>query len=420
MQKYSIQQTNHHLVLWLLFLLAFGLRAWGLSDQLPHADEVAAAFHAVNYGDNGLWHVDVMWEHPPLRNVVIMLTGRIFGEYSAWGLRAGSVLLGSLTVVALGYLAWGLFRNRLIAYLAAFFLCADPLHIALSREAVQECMTPFFIVTGVLASVHGIRKDHVLWCYLSGALFGIASAFKWHGLFPWAVCAVAYGAAPWYLVEYAGEKKIGYRLFSTVVAYGAIPIALYTASFLPWLKRGHSLSDFIAFQYSLVKQHYLHTAPTEYIRRHLSKWAYQWFLWPTAWNDITFLNGKPHLNIAMGNILVWGLTLPSLYYASKHWVKEKRFEPGLLIVIFLASYLPLVLTTRGVYVFSAPAVIPFAFLLTAYTIGRLRESGGISSRTLAIYLACVIILTALMYPLSTFRALEYQYLKPIADLYSPH
>ncbi len=412
--------NNHHFVLWTLFLFAFGLRAWGLSAQPPHADEVAAAFHAVNYGENGLWHTEVMWEHPPLRNVVLLLTGKLFGAYTAWGLRFGSVFLGSFTVVALGYLAWGLFKSKLAAYLSAFFLCVDPLHIALSREAFQECMTPFFIVTGVLASYHGIRKDNILWCYLSGALFGIASAFKWHGVFPWAVCAVVYAAAPWLIKDYGGERRISFRLFSTLVAYGALPVAVYTATFVPWLKRGHSLSEFAGFQYSLIKQNYLHIAPTEYIRTYLSRWAYEWFLWPVAWNDIAFLNGKPYLNVAMGNFLVWGLTLPSLYYTMKKWITDRQFELGLVIAVFLASYLPLVLTTRGVYVFSAPAVIPFAFMLTAYTIDRMRDSARISSRTLAIYLICVVILSALMYPMSTFRTLEYPYLKPIAAIYSPH
>lgn len=414
-----ISRINHHLVLWALFLLAFGLRAWDLSMQPPHADEVAAAFHAVNYGINGLWHIDVMTEHPPLRNLVLLLTGKLFGGYTAWGLRFGSVLLGSLTVVALGYLAWALFRNNLMAYLSAFFLCGDPLHIALSREAFQESMTPFFIVTGVLASYHGLRKDNILWCYLSGALFGIASAFKWHGLFPWAVCAVAHATAPWLIKEYAGERRILHRLFSTLVAYGALPAAVYTATFLPWFKRGHSLSEFAGFQYSLLKQNYMHRA-ADYARRYLSQRAYQWFLWPVAWNDIAFLNGRPYLNIAMGNFLVWGLTLPSLYYTVKKWITDRQFGLGLVVAVFLASYLPLVLTTRGVYVFSAPAVIPFAFMLTAYTIQQLSANQQISLRSLAIYLVCVLTLTALMYPMSTFRALEYSYLKPIADMYSPH
>lgn len=411
--------NNHHLVLWTLFLIAFSLRAWSLSGQFPHADETAAAFYAVNYGENGLWHINIMTEHPPLRNLVVLLTGKLFGGFNAWGLRFGSVFLGSLTVVALGYLTWGLFKNRPVAYLSAFFLCIDPLHIALSREAVQEAMTPFFIVTGVIATIHGIRKDNILWCYLSGALFGIASAFKWHGLFPWAVCTIAYAAAPWLIKEYAGERRIGLRIFSMLVAYGAIPVMLYTAAFLPWFKRGHSLSEFVAFQYSLMKQNVVHQH-AEYTRTFISLRAYQWFLWPVAWNDITFLNGKAYLNVAMGNFLVWGLTLPALYYSIRNWVRDRQFELGLVIAIFLASYLPLIFNTRGVAVFSAPAVIPFAFTMTAYSIGRLRENTRISSRILSGYLALVIILTALLYPMSTFRTLEYSYLKPIADLYSPH
>lgn len=410
--------SNHHLVLWMIFVLGFAARGYGLSVQPPLNDEAAAASAASNYLDTGLFG-QVMWYHPPLRNIVIYFSGELFGGYSAWGLRFGSILFGSLTVPALGYLAYSLFRNKAISYLAAFFLCIDPLHISLSREAVQETTTSFFLVAGVMAAYHGIRRDSVLSCYVSGALFGFSAASKWHALFPWTVSVLAFLFAPQLIDGYEGERNFLRRLLTALSAFLAIPVMLYITAYLPWLHRGNSLHEFFDLQQWLVTRQYIHKA-SEYTETYLPKGAYLWFLWPTQWPDFVFHQGKAYLNIAMGNFLVWVLTLPSLVVSIRSWLSEKGFELGYLIALFLCSYLPLVLTTRGIWAFNSLAVIPFAFLLSAVAMTRLVAGNNRSRNLAALYLLMAVTVSALLYPAATMRALEYSYLKPLADLYSPH
>ncbi|TAN44942.1 MAG: phospholipid carrier-dependent glycosyltransferase [Nitrospirae bacterium] len=409
---------NRHIVLWGIFLLALLVRCYGLSEQPPTDDEVGAASAATNYMSHGLFG-QVMWYHPPLRNIVVFISGKIFGGYSAWGLRSGSIIFGSLAVLLLGYLVYGLFGKRLAAYLAAFFLCIDPLHISLSREAFQETTTSFFIVAGVLAAYHGIRKDNVFLAYLSGALFGIASASKWNGLFPWAVSAAAYYAAPWLLNGMEGRRKPFFRSLTVLSAYAAVPLICYIAVYVPWLLRGYSMEEFVKFQLWLVKHQYFYKG-TPYTEDILSHSAYQWFLWPVAWVDFVFHQGKAYLNIAFGNYPVWVLTLPALYFAIREWFKSRSFELGYVILMFSASYLPLVFTTRAIWVFIATPVILFAFTLSAYAISALLDNKKISLKFLAIYLFLAVVFSAVMYPMATFGALEYSWMKPIAEIYSPH
>lgn len=410
---------NHHAVLWALFVLAFLVRSWGLQAQPATGDEAAIASAASNYLQNGLFG-QVMWYHPPLRNFVVFLSGELFGGYTAWGLRFGSVALGSLTIPALGYLAWHLFRNRSASYGAAFFLCIDPLHIALSRQAVQETTTAFFIVTGVLAALHGIRRNAARSSYAAGVLFGLATASKWHGIFPWAVSAAAYLAAPWLSTDGdPRERKLPARALTVLAAYGAVPLMVYAAVHLPWLDRGYSMREFADFQGWLVTRQYHHTA-SAYAETYLPKGAYWWFLRPTAWADFVFLDGKAYLTIAMGNFLTWGLTLPSLWLAGRRWIAERSFAGGYVLALFLASYLPLVLTTRGLWAFNAVSVIPFAFLLSAGAAAGLRDSGKLTRRQAALYVAAAVTVSALLYPASTMQTLDHAYLKPLADLYSPH
>lgn len=409
---------QHHIILWGIFLLGLILRSYGLSEQPPLDDEVGTAFDAVNYIENGLWS-RVMWEHPPLRNIVIFLSGKLFGGYDAWGLRFGSILLGSLSIPLLGYFSYALLNRGIAGFLPAFFLCIDPLHISLSREAFQETTTAFFIIAGVLSSYHGIKKDNIFLYAISGLLFGFASASKWHGLFPWAVSAAACLVAPRIIRNYTGDRRFSARLLMVLTAYLAIPVFVYILTFLPWLNRGHSLGEFALFQFSLLQANYVHTAP-DYVAKFLERGAYLWFLMPVAWTDFVFSSGKPYLNIAMGNFFVWGLTLPSLFFLLKNWIKMRRFESGYVLALFIVSYLPLLITSRGIWVYNSLAVVPFAFVIISFAIAELLESGRLSYRPLYIYILIIALVSGLMYPMSTFRTLDYPFLKPLAERYNPH
>lgn len=419
-QKFIIRKIrdNHHAVLIAIFSFALLLRVFGISDQPPTDDEVGCVSAAVNYVEHGLFG-QVMWYHPPLRNLVILTSGKIFGGFSAWGLRGGSIMFGSAAVLLLGYLVYHLFGRKIAAYLAAFFLAIDPLHIYLSRTAFQETTTTFFIVAGTLAALHAIRKDNVLLCYLSGIFYALASASKWNGLFPWAVSAVAYLIHPWFGKNHVERTKLAPRVLTVLSAYIVVPLAVYTAIYIPWMEKGYSLPDFFKLQLWLVKHQY-YWKGTPYTEDMLSHRAYQWFLWPVAWVDFVFHQGKSYLSIAAGNYLTWVPTLPSLYFAIKERFKVKNFELGYIISIFFASYLPLLLTTRSIWVFIATPLLVFAFTLSAYTISVLLERGNLSMRSLVIYLTMAAALTALMYPMATFKVLDYEWMKPLADFYSPH
>lgn len=407
-----------HVLLSALFLAAFLVRGWGLSAQPPLADEVSAALDAVNYRDHGLVG-QTMWYHPQLRNIILSLSGWLFGGFSAWGLRFGSLFLGSLSVPLLGYLSYALFQRKTAASLAAFFLCIDPLHIMLSREAFQETTTCFFIVAGVLAAFHCVREDRISWGYVAGLLFGMASASKWHGLFPWFLSAIFFFAAPWIVPRHQGDRSVVRRCIHAFAAFLALPLAVYVAVHIPWLLRGYSLAEFADLQVWLAKHQYYYKSEF-YTEGYLSHRAYQWFLWPVAWVDFVFSGGKTYLGIGYGNMIIWWLTLPALIVSAGSWFRERSFPLLYGMLLFLISYLPLVLTTRSIWVFAAPAVIPFAFLLSSNVLAGLLESGKIKRGMLGGYCAAALFVSAFLYPPATFKTLDYPLYESLAGKYSPH
>lgn len=409
---------NPHVVLWSLCLAGFMMRGWGLASQPPLIDEATSAFDAANYMQHGLFG-QVMWYHPQLRNIVVWLSGQVFGGYSAWGLRFGSLFLGSLTIPVLGYLCLALFKRTSAAYLVAFFLCIDPLHIMLSREAFQETTTCFFIVSGVLAAYKCIRNDSFGWGYVAGALFGLASASKWHGLFPWFLSSVVYLFAPWIIPEHKGDRVFIRRAIHSCAAFIAIPVTVYISVHIPWLLRGYSLSEFADLQLWLARHQYYYKSEF-YTEGFLSHRAYQWFLWPVAWVDFVFSQGKTYLGIGFGNMIVWWLTLPALVYGMRKWFLERTFPLLYVILLFLISYTPLILTTRSIWVFAAPAVLPFAFLLSAHAITGLLDAKKLSRRLVWGYLGVALAASAVLYPMATFKTLDYPFYGPLTRMYSPH
>lgn len=406
-----------HALIWTIFVLGFLIRAYGLSDQPPTDDEVAAAFSAENYLRHGLFG-QVMWYHPPLRNLVVYLSAQLFGGYSAWGLRFGSLILGSLTIPVVGYLGLALLKRPFIACLAAFFVCIDPIHVTSSREAFQEALTIFFALSGVLSAYYGMTRNSRRLTYLAGLLFGLAISSKWHGLFPLAVTSAAYVAYPWLRGADRGRHELSSRLVHAFAAFTAIPVMVYIAVYIPWLLRGYSLGEFLRMQVWLLKHQY-HYKGIGYDEAMMPHRAYEWFIKPVPWVDFVLYQGRAYVNVAMGNFLIWGLTLPSLLYCIRRWLKERRFGLGLLIALFLAAYLPLILTSRSVWVF-LPPVVQYAFIFNSFALSRLWDLGAAWKRAVAGYIVLALLVSALMYPMSTFRAYEYPYLKWIAEMYSPH
>lgn len=161
--------------------LGFLLRAYGLSSQPPSADDLDVAVSAERYLEDG--HLGTMWNHPPLRNVLVHLSLSLLGG-GAWGLKFFSVLFSTASIVLVAVAARMVFRANIPAYLAALFLALDPLHIDFSRQAIQEVYMPFFSLLGIVLALSYRESRKASLLLLSGISFGCGIASKWYVAFP--------------------------------------------------------------------------------------------------------------------------------------------------------------------------------------------------------------------------------------------
>jgi dolichyl-phosphate-mannose--protein O-mannosyl transferase len=412
----DLAKDRFHRTYWGLFvvitLFAIALRFAGMTQQPPIYDEVLAAVGAENYVEHGLFG-PIMVDHPQWRSLALHLTIELFGA-GAFGLRASSLLLGAITIPLLMLVIASLTRSRTAALLAGFFIALDPVHITFSRQAIQEVHTTFFFLLGIFLFVEGGRRTQTAWVALlwplSGVAFGLGLASKAHALFPLALCSVL---AMWQSI---GKERSASLTALGGASFALLPLAVYLLTFLPWFARGYGIGDWLFMQRALLESMVTHTGnPMDSM---VDTTAALWFIKPfMGYGNFVEVNGTPMVTIAMGNPLVWLLVLP----AAIHTLVRRREDAGAVTLLgfFLASWVPLALTTRPVWVLSSLAVTPFAFglvgLAASDVLRTARQRAG-----LALFLAVVLVVSLLMYPMSIGKGWHHAYLRPLVVKFIPH
>lgn len=398
----------------LTFLAAF-LRFYGLSAQPLSADDHSVGVSAWNYMERGVLG-PTMWNHPPLRNILVYLSASAFGE-GAWGLKLVSFSLGVLSIPALFLAARRIFGSAKIALLAAFFLAIDPLHVDFSRQAVHEVYMMFFSLAGIYLALTYRDGGKPLWLIVSGAMFGAGLSSKWYVLFPLAATfgLLIHDA----LTRPAAAKREKYAgLVFISAALIALPLTLYLLAFIPWFQRGYDLADWVALQHSLYAETAAHQGYNPY-GFEIDHKAYLWFVKPVAFADFIISGGRPVVLLGISNFLVWLFTLPSIIYIAYKGVREKTAGYNYLLALFAFSYAPLIITSRPIWAHTAFSVIPYAFMAIAYCLHEFiggKKNGKIIASA---YLLAVVLMTCPLYLLAIGKGLEYEWLRPIVLLYKP-
>lgn len=226
-------------VVLLITALAYGVRAWQIGSAVHiFVDELNFATGAATF-----WverHVPLAmpgvrsfpFMFPYLQNHFITLLGRDLP-----GMRALSVIMGTLTIPAVYMLARALF-DRPTAIAAALFLATFPPHVQFSRLGLNNIADPMFGAYALAFLARGFkhnrRIDFVLggvalgltqyWYELGRTIFplmvalwsgwGLVTGYAWgrlKGLF-WAALAALIVAAPIYATIYVNDLPLNARV----------------------------------------------------------------------------------------------------------------------------------------------------------------------------------------------------------------
>lgn len=398
----------------LILFIAALLRFYGIWSQPLLSDEINAAVSAVNYMENGLFG-PTMWYHPNLRNILLYGLGNA-ADFSPLSLRGTSLVLGTASVVLVALIVRDMCGRERAALIAAFLLAVEEVHITFSRQGIQEAWTTFFILAGVYAFVRYRCSTHPGMLLITGLLFGLGLSSKLHVLFPLAVCGI------WGIVD-AWHRRSVADVAVAVAMLGFLPLLVYLLTYLPWFGRGYDMAEWLDMQRAIMTKMTQHRGnpydQTIDIR------AWQWFVRPMGYANFTVFNRIPFLTVAQSNPLVWLAVLPAAgmtgWRLLTTWLRPVANRHGDLLVLamFLASYLPLVVTSRPIWLLSALPVLPFAFMLIALTIDDQLERRPASAGPVALFLAAALLTSLLLYPMAIGRGKHVGYLSFITDRYRP-
>ncbi len=391
----------------LLVCLAAGVRIWGIGSPSTYIGDEAAqvpaarSFVATGNSDPTVWH------HPPLGLILLDGTIRVLGD-NPYGWRMRNVVAGALLAGVVFLLAAELFADPRPAFLAGLMVALDPLHITVSRMTTDEIPATLFFFVAWLATLRFVR-GRTTTPLVAGIAAGLSLATK-----PY------YGPALVVLLVYAWRRRdttgLAARLHLLLV-FAVVPVTVYVLSYLPWYGRGYGLAEFVRFVADSYRDLALMTSEwfrfDSILRQGGGPW--RWFLLPSMVGmEITADGPWRQYVIYLNDPPVWLLTWPACIYVL--WRGRGGGLPMTLspVLLFLAAYLPLLVVSRPIYLYSATAVFPFAALLIA---------GGISGvaerlqwrRVLPIATVVLCVCGAYTYPIATRKTVPLSLYRPLID-----
>ncbi|HEY6838575.1 MAG TPA: phospholipid carrier-dependent glycosyltransferase, partial [Geobacteraceae bacterium] len=364
---------------------------------------MSVAFTAVNYMENGQFG-PTMWYHPHLRDIVVYLLGERMG-YGLFTMRGMSLCTGIMTIPLVGLVLHRLTGSSRAAAIASLLLALEQVHITFSRQAIQETWTTFFFLAGVFMTLVYRDRDRPWELLAAGTAFGLGMACKFHAFFPLFVCLC-------FCLHGAWRQRSLPRACFVVSALVLVPLTVYLLTYLPWFGRGYGLGDWVSMQKALFAYTASHQGNP--MDQTIDRAAWQWFLRPLGYANFVFAGGRPYLTVAFSNPITWLAVIPATAYQALAVIRarkdaEKKTGRALLLALFLASYAPLALTARPIWLLSALAVIPFAFMLVALTLAELAARPGWGKRLVAVYLVVATTGSLYLYPLAVGRGMFFPY-----------
>ncbi|MDD3242793.1 MAG: glycosyltransferase family 39 protein [Eubacteriales bacterium] len=411
--------------------------AAALIDEQDRIPEQPSQMNSTYFDE--IYHARTAWEHlngmkpyetthPPLGKLIISVGIALF-DMTPFGWRIMGTLFGVFMIPLVYWFAKELFRETRYAFIASFLIAFDFMHFTQTRIATIDTYGVFFIIlmfgfmyqylTRTNYNVQPLRKT-LLPLGLCGLAFGLGAASKWTGLYAGAGLAIIffysifcrareYAAARSGAVE--GELAQTIRrnfwrntiltLLCCIVFFIVIPAAIYVASYIPYAKGVNSqnlLKTVWDSQLSMFRYH------SQLVDDHFFKSP--WYQWPLIIKPIWFYKnsclpeGWMGSIASFGNPAVWLPGTAAMIWLIVRIIKNRRMQmPDVFILAgYLTQYLPWVLVPRSMFIYHYFPAVPFFIMAIVMWIREWETKKERKKQYIWVYLAVVLLLFVLFYP----------------------
>jgi dolichyl-phosphate-mannose--protein O-mannosyl transferase len=364
--------------------------------------------------------------------------------FNTFGWRIMSAIFGSLVVPLMYLFARQLWSNRAFAIAAATLVCFDGMFFVQSRIGMIDIFPIFLIMLSYTLFLVHLRsrteRDAIVTLLMTGVAIGLAIAAKWISLAALATIVFFLVMRPvlrsfgitlgtgerawrWGLTEDAGlpGKARGSRYVPiAMVAFVAIPLVIYLASWIPFFTRHqfHNLAELVDYQ----KQAYIYHATLTATHPYGSPW----FSWPFLYRPVAYYYEYQGLGIDaathhplvagivdLGNPVIWWASIPAVLALPYFVLRHRSFPAAVILVGFISQYLPWSRITRVIFLYHMFGGLIFMVLALAFVLVRMQQAGPVtvdlfgdrmvfSTRYLVVaYLAVVVLAFLFFYPVWT-------------------
>lgn len=398
---------------------------------------------------------------PPLGKWIIGVGMWLFGPSSSFGWRIGTAVCGTATVLVVYAIARALTRSTVFATVAGLLMAISGLGIVLSRVSILDGILTLFLTLAVLFIIYD-RRRHLArlegalalraaggppewgpvlwgrpWLVAAGAAAGAATAVKWSGL--WVLAALGIYAV---VTDALARRRLGVVMWpSAAVVQGfasfllLVPVALavYTASWAGWLVTAggydrhaaaaspatglfafvpKSLQSLWIYHQAIYQFNVNLSVPHPYMS---PAWEWPLLIRPTSmfWHQDPYGTNGCHWRTScvqsissIPNPIIWWGGIAATVWLVVAFVLRHDWRHAVVLTAVASTYLPwLAFPDRTIFQYYTVAIAPFTILALTFALQEIaghrhrdpvRRMAG--QRTVLVFLAVVVVLSAFWYP----------------------
>lgn len=319
-------------------------------------------------------------EHPPLAKWAVAAGIELVGDEPA-GWRLAVLVAGIVTIPLVWLLAHRLLGSPWWAALAAGLVATDGLLIVQSRTATLDGLLPPLLVGAALCAVVHLdrhrRQDLSPWLVAAGALLGAAVAVKWQA------APVVAGALLAFAIPGRRDRR---ALATAAVAFAAVPLALYVASYAGHFADGMSPAAWVRLQGDMVEYHRKFRVDHVYDSSPLT-----WLLLqrPVSYGE-SAMTGGIAATLALGNPVLWWSFLASLPVLLVTWWRGRDRTVELVLLAWATLHLSWLVVLRPGFLYYLTPLVPFMALGVTWTlrlVGRRAVTAAVAVAAAAAFVA---------------------------------
>lgn len=285
------------------------------------------------------------WTHPPLAKEIMAISMFVFNTQDAWAYRLPGALLGVLSVYLVYLLGFKLLGNQIASLIAAFVFSLDGLNFVQSRTGMNDI---YYVTFSLAALLLLLRKKYLF----SAILLGLALASKWAAVYSYLILIPL-------LVHAKQYRKILYFIL--------IPLIIYFVSYIPFFLLGHTGQQFKELQQQMwwyhtnLKATHAYTSP--------------WWSWPLnlypVWYFVDYQKDKMSNIFASGNPVVFWAGSVAVILTAWEIVKKRSINLAIIILGFLAFWLPWAISPRIMFLYHFSPSVPFLSLALGHQLNKI-------------------------------------------------